>query len=322
MSHQMILRLCFATLICGTLKTSAYAEGPRSAKRPMLKSDHGDVAIFPADNPWNQDVSKLPVHPLSAKYLASIGWNKPLHPDFGTEWEGAPNGIPFVVVPGDQKKVAVQFEYADESDAWPYPIPNDPPIEGGPDAAPDSDRHVLIIDPTNKKLYELYQAIPLAGGRWQAGSGAIFDLDSNQLRPAGWTSADAAGLPIFPGLVRYDEIVEQGELRHALRFTARRTQRAYIAPARHYASRSDDPDLPPMGLRVRLKADYDVSKFPKPCQVILHGLKTYGMFLADNGSDWFLSGSPDPRWDDEMLATLKRVKGSDFEAVETGPLER
>jgi hypothetical protein len=301
---------------------TACAEHPQSAKRPTLKTDHGDVAIFPADNPWNQDVSKLPVHPLSAKYLASIGGNKPLHPDFGTDWEGAPNGIPFVAVPGDQKKIAVQFEYADESDAGPYPIPHDPPIEGGPDAAPDSDRHVLIIDPKNKKLYELYQVIPLAGGRWQAGSGAIFDLDSNQLRPAGWTSADAAGLPIFPGLARYDEIVEQGELRHALRFTARRTQRAYVAPARHFASRSDDPELPPMGLRVRLKADYDVSKFPKPCQVILHGLKTYGMLLADNGSDWFLSGSPDPRWDDEMLATLKQVKGSDFEAVETGPLER
>jgi hypothetical protein len=298
------------------------ANAPLSAQPPVLKSPHGDVQIFPADNPWNQDVSKLPVHRLSQQYMESIGLNKPLHPDFGAEWEGAPNGIPFITVPGDQKKVSVEFEYDDESDPGPYPIPSDPPIEGGPKAPPDSDRHLLVIDAKNKKLYELYQLNSVGNGRWKAGSGAIFDLTSNKLRPAGWTSADAAGLPIFPGLVRYDEIVEQGELRHALRFTARKTQRAYIAPARHFASKSKNPDLPPMGLRVRLKADYDISGFPKPAQVILQGLKTYGMLLADNGSDWFISGAPDSRWDDDALATLKRVKGNAFEAVETGVLEK
>jgi hypothetical protein len=309
-----------ATLVC--ISTTASAEDPRNGKRPFLKTEFGEVEIFPADNPWNQDVSKRPVHALSGKYLESIGLNKPLHPDFGTVYEGAPNGIPFVAVPGDQPKIKVEFEYPDESDPGPYPIPKDPPIEGGPNADEDSDRHVLLIDPKNKKLYELYQAIPLGNGQWKAGSGAIFDLASNKLRPAGWTSADAAGLPIFPGLARYDEIVERGELRHALRFTVKKTQRAYISPARHFASRSNDPNLPPMGLRLRLKADYDISKFAKPCQVILQGLKTYGLLLADNGGDLFVTGAPDPRWDDDALNTLKRVKVKDFEAVETGPLEK
>ena len=224
-----------------------------------------------------------------------------------------------MLVPGNQPKLRVQFQYPDESDAGPYPIPRDPPIEGGPKAPLDSDRHILMIDYHNKKLYELFNAVPTKDG-WRAGSGAIFDLTSNQLRPAGWTSADAAGLPIFPGLVRYDEVMEKGEIRHALRFTVRRTQRGYIGPARHWASRSRDRNLPPMGLRVRLRADYDTSRFPKSARVILECLKKYGMLLADNGGNWFITGAPDPRWNDDDLHTIKRVKGSDLEAVDTGPL--
>jgi len=274
---------------------------------------------FPDDNPWNQDVLQEPVDPNSAALIASIGLDTGLHADFGTVWNGAPNGIPYVVVPGTQPKVPVRFEYADESDPGPYPVPPDAPIEGGPTS--DGDRHILTVDADNWLLYELFAAYPENGGsRWRAGSGAIFNLNSNELRPAGWTSADAAGLPILPGLVRYDEAVEQGAIRHALRFTARRTRRAYVAPARHYASRITDPNVPPMGMRVRLKASFDVSGFPPPVQVILQAMKTYGMFLADNGSDWFVSGAPDPRWNDDQLATLRRVRGRDFEVVKMGPI--
>jgi len=273
---------------------------------------------FPEDNPWNQDISRRPVDPNSDRYLASIGLDAHLHPDFGTFWEGVPSGIPYVVVSGTQKKVPVTFEYADESDPGPYPIPADAPIEGGPDS--DGDRHVLVLDRDHWMLYELFAAYPNGDGSWRAGSGAIFDLSSNQLRPDGWTSADAAGLPIFPGLVRYDEVMEQKAIRHALRFTARQTRRAYVHPATHFASASRDPNLPPMGLRVRLKADYDISSFPPPVQVILTALKKYGMFLADNGGNWFLSGAHDPRWNDEELATLKRVQGRDLEVVQLGEI--
>jgi hypothetical protein len=272
--------------------------------------------VFPADNPWNRDVSHLPADPASRQILASIGLDRALHPDFGTVWNGAPNGIPYCIVPGNQPRVRVTFEFADESDPGPYPIPPDAPVEGGPDA--QGDRHILVIDRDNWRLYELFAATKDGAG-WHAGSGAIFDLSSNALRHEGWTSADAAGLPIFPGLVRYDEVMEQREIRHALRFASRHTRRAYIWPARHFASRSDDPALPPMGLRVRLRADYDISSFPRPAKVILTALKRYGMLLADNGGDWFLSGAPDPRWSDEELGTLKRVKGADFEVVRVGP---
>jgi hypothetical protein len=288
---------------------------------PHLKTKFGDLEIFPHDNPWNQDISKLKVHANSRDYVTSIGLEKGLHPCFGTVWNGAPNGIPYVVVAGDQAKLPVEFEYPDESDKGPYPIPPDAPIEGGRDAPKDSDRHVLVLDYPHKKLYELFHAFP-SGGGWKAGSGAIFDLTSNKLRPAGWTSADAAGLPIFPGLVRYDEVVEQGEIRHALRFTCRRTQRAYIAPATHWASSSRDLKLPPMGLRVRLRADYDISPYPKSVRVILTALKKYGMYVADNGGDWFITGAPDKRWNDDELNLLKRVKGRDLEAVDTGSLVR
>lgn len=275
--------------------------------------------LLPADNPWNTDISQYPVHPNSDNYLATIGLNKGLHPDFGTEWEGAPIGIPYVLVRGDQPKVPITFEYDDESDPGPYPIPPDAPIEGGPDSS--GDRHVLVVDVDNKRLYEVFAAYPVNGGEsWSAGSGAVFDLTSNALRPLYWTSADAAGLPILPGLVRYDEVVEKGEINHALRFTCAQTQRAFILPATHFASDSTDPDRPPMGLRVRLKADFDITPFSPRVRVILTAMKRYGMFVADNGSDWYVSGAPDPRWDDDELHQLDAVKGSDFEAVYTGEL--
>lgn len=275
------------------------------------------VQMFPADNPWNQDISSLPVHPNSANYLASIGLDAGLHADFGTVWNGAPNGIPYTVVSGSQARVPVTFDYDDESDPGPYPIPSDAPIEGGPNGT--GDRHVTVVDVDNKKLYELFSAYPTANG-WTAGSGAIFDLTSNTLRPAGWTSADAAGLPILPGLVRYDEAVELGEIRHALRFTVSRSQRAYISPATHFASSRTDANLPPMGLRVRLKASFDVTPYPPAVQTILRAMKTYGMFVADNGSNWYVSGAPDSRWSDDDLHTLGSVRGRDFEVVYTGEL--
>ncbi|HSU15340.1 hypothetical protein [Longimicrobium sp.] len=270
---------------------------------------------FPADNAWNRDVSGDPVDANSATLIAACGSAATgLHPDFGTVYDGAPNGIPYVVVAGSQARVPVTFDYADESDPGPYPVPPGAPIEGG--ASSSGDRHVLVIDRDNWKLYELYDAHPLNGGAsWHAGSGAVFDLASNALRPAGWTSADAAGLPIFPGLVRYDEVVEQKAIRHALRFTCPVTRRAYVAPARHWASSRTDAGLPPMGMRVRLKAGFDVSGFSPNVRVILNAMKTYGMLLADNGSAWYVSGAPDPRWSDDDLATLRNVKASDFEVV-------
>jgi hypothetical protein len=293
---------------------------PKSAV-PVLKTRLGDVEIFTANNDWNRDISALPVHKMSSTWVRSIGLSDHLHPDFGPMWRGSPIGIPYVLVDSDQPKVKVNFEYDDESDPGPYPIPKNAPIEGGHDASYESDRHIIMIDPKKKLLYELFQAIPDPVFGWRAGSGAIFDLSSDKLRPDGWTSSDAAGLPVFPGLVRYDEVAE-GEIRHAIRFTVERTQRAYIHPARHFASRHTTPTLPPMGLRVRLRADYDLSKFPPSAKVVLTALKKYGMLLADNCSNWFISGVPDSRWQNDDLATLKRVKGRDFECVYTGPLKK
>jgi hypothetical protein len=277
------------------------------------------VRFFPPDNPWNQDISAAPVDPNSAALIAAIGVDRGLHPDFGTVYDGAPNGIPITVVDSSQPRVPVSFEYADESDPGPYPLPPDAPIEGGPQST--GDRHVLVFDRDAGLLYELFAAYPDGSGTsWRAGSGAIFDLNSNDLRPDGWTSADAAGLPILPGLVRYDEVVQQGLIPHALRFTTRRTRRAYVSPARHFASTITDPNVPPMGMRVRLRASFDISPFPASVQVILTALKTYGMFVADNGSDWFISGAPDPRWSDDELATIRRVTGRNFEVVRMGAL--
>lgn len=257
---------------------------------------------------------EAPIDRLSQRILQRVGLDKPLHPEFGGLYEGKPNGIPYVVVPGTQPKVPVSFRYREESDRGPYPVPPDAPIEGGPTGR--GDRHVLVIDRDHGILYELFAAHPVANGRrWEAEGGAIFDLRSNRLRPLGWTSADAAGLPIFPGLVRYDEVVGLGVVRHAFRFTVARTRKAYVHPARHFASTATGIDLPPMGMRVRLKAAYDASGFPPQARVILEALKIYGMLLADNGGDWFITGTPDQRWDDEDLAALKRVKVGDFEVI-------
>ncbi len=263
----------------------------------------------------------LPVHPQSADLIDSIGRDTPFHADFSSGiWppdDGGPIGIPYVVVPGDQPPVEVTFEYESESDPGPYPIPPNPPIEGGPDS--DGDRHILIIDAADCVLYELYAAYTLPDGRWQAGSGAIFDLNSNDLRPDGWTSADAAGLPILPGLVRYDEVAS-GAINHALRFTAPRTRRAYIWPARHFASDDSDPSLPPMGLRLRLRPGYDLTGLDPQVAIILRAMQQYGIILADNGSPWHISGAPDERWDNDVLRQLARLRGSDFEVVDVSRL--
>jgi hypothetical protein len=273
--------------------------------------------VFPASNAWNQRVDGLPVAADSARLVQSIGLGAGVHADFGSGlYEGRPIGIPFDVVSRATARVRVAFDYADESDRVRYPIPRSVHIEGG--RASDGDRHALLLDRDTCKLYELYALYPRGGG-WHAGSGAVWNLRSNALRAAGWTSADAAGLPIFPGLARYDEVA-RGVIDHALRFTASRTRRAYVYPARHYASSSDDPSLPPMGLRVRLKADVDISGFPRQSRVVLQALKTYGMILADNGSSWYVSGAPSPKWSNDDLHALGRITGADFEVVDTSSL--
>lgn len=276
--------------------------------------------VFPSDNPWNEDISTAPVDSNSANLIASIGLNTGLHPDFGTVYNGAPNGIPYVVVSNSQLRVPINFTaYGDESDPGPYPVPASAPIEGGPGS--DGDRHVLVIDRDDWKLYELDYAFPMNNGAsWNANCGAIFHLNSNALRPAGWTSADAAGLPIFPGLVRYDEVFEQGVIRHAIRFTVHDSRRAYVSPARHWASTLTSANLPPMGMRVRLKASFDISGYSPAMQVILRAMKQYGMIVADNGSNWYFSGAPDPRWNDDELSSLKSIKGSNFEVVQMGAI--
>lgn len=270
--------------------------------------------VLPADSIWNTRVDRLPVDADSNAYVATIGASDTVHADFGSgEWDGGPIGIPFTTVPSAQPRVQVSFYYDDESDPGPYPVPPDAPIEGGPDA--DGDRHVLVVDREACVLYELYDAWPQADGSWAAGSGAVYDLNSNALRQAGWTSADAAGLPILPGLVRYEEVAA-GSIEHALRFTAPETRDVYTWPARHYASDHWEPEYPPMGQRFRLKPEFDISGFEPEVQVILRALKTYGMMLADNGSAWFISGAPDERWDNDVLHQLHQVPGSAFEAVD------
>jgi hypothetical protein len=272
----------------------------------------GGCPMFPADNPWNRDISSDPVDVNSADYIASIGSTTHLHADFGADLT---YGIPFSVVPGTQPFVPITFTaYGSESDPGPYPVPANAPVEAG------SDRHVLTLDSGNCTLYEMYNASKDPGGPgWFADSGAVFDLGSNALRPDGWTSADAAGLPILPGLVRYDEVAA-GAIDHALRFTVAQSQKAYVHPATHYASSSTNANLPPMGMRVRLKANYDISRFTGEARVVLNALKKYGMMVADNGSNWYISGSTDTRWDDNDLNQLKTVPGSAFEVVQLGSI--
>jgi len=270
--------------------------------------------VFPKSNAWNRDISKAPVDPRSSQYIASIGRGTGLHPDFGSGQYGN-YGIPFRVVGKNQKRFPVRFTaYGDESDRGPYPIPLNTRIEGG------SDNHVIALQRGSCRLYELYRA-QRGSGRWLADSGAKFDLRSNKLRPAGWTSADAAGLPIFPGLARADE-ASSGRITHAIRVTVSESQRGYVHPARHFASSSNDRSLPPMGLRLRLKAGYGLSGFSGQALALMKAFKKYGMIVADNGSDWYFSGTPDKRWNDDVLDQLKSVPGRAFEAVKTGPIHR
>lgn len=323
-----------------TVSLAGYELNPVSVQPPTAKIQLGSLQLFlpavyngrqlngptlagcpllPANHVLNARVDQLPLDPRSNDYISSIGANVSLHPDFGSgEWEGGPIGIPFNLVGEDQPLVDVAFGYPDESDPGPYPIPVSPLIEGG--AQSEGDRHVLVLDSDACKLYELWNAYPQDNGSWVAGSGAIFDLRSNALRPDGWTSADAAGLAILPGLVRYEEVAA-GSIQHAIRFTAQRTQRAYRWPARHYASTITDVKVPPMGQRFRLKDTFNTSDFSPQVRVILEALKVYGLVLADNGSNWYLSGAPHPNWDnDTLVRELKRVHGSDFEAVNVSGL--
>jgi hypothetical protein len=281
----------------------------------------GGCTVFPATSVWNQRVDKLPLESDSATLIASIGLANGVHADFGSGlWDGSRIGIPYAVVHGKTTaRSRLSFEYADESDKGPYPIPANVPIEGAPGHLDSGDRHALIVDADSCRLYELY-ALQRSGTHWTAGSGAIFNLRSNALRPAGWTSADAAGLPILPGLARWDGDAATGAIRHALRFTAERTRRAYVYPARHYASSSTDPSLPPMGLRVRLKASIDISKLPPQARIVAQAMKTYGLILADNGSSWYVSGAPSPHWSNDQLHALGTLHGSDFEVVDTSSL--
>lgn len=298
----------YLLLLCGLI--AAFVIPANAASSPSI----GGVSIFPPDDIWNVPVDTLPVDPHSADYVKNIGTTAYLHPDFGSGlWEGSPMGIPYNIVSGAQLKKTVTFDYADESDPGPYPIPDNPVMEGG------SDRHILILDRDNHMLYELFAAVKQPDGSWDAGSGAIFNLSDYRLRPAGWTSADAAGLAILPGLVRYDEVAA-GEIDHAIRFTAPSTQRAYVWPARHYASSITNTAYPPMGQRFRLKSSFDTSGYPAQARVILEALKKYGMILSDNGAPWYITGAPDDRWDNDALHTLQQLKGSDFEAVDSSSL--
>jgi hypothetical protein len=291
--------------------------GGSAAPAIASASNVGGCQVFPSNNPWNQNVSKLPVRSDSATLVGRIsatGGRTMLHPDFGG---GGAYGIPFKVVPSTQPRVPIHYTaYGDESDPGPFPIPANAPVEGG--SSSTGDRHVLVVQQATCHLFELYDA-HWRGSGWDAASGANWNLASNKLRPLGWTSADAAGLPILAGLARYNE-VHSGVINHALRFTVAKTQHGYILPATHAASSSTDPTLPPMGLRLRLKASYDLSRFHGQSLVILRALKQYGMIVADNGGSWFITGAADPRWNDDDLNQLKTVPGSAFQAVNTGPI--
>jgi hypothetical protein len=308
----------------GSTPTTAVAPSanPSSTESPEVSatstaspSPLGSCPIFPADNIWHTDVSRLPGRSNSAVVIASIGLDDQVHADFGSGlWEGGPIGIPITTVRSGQAKVRVSFEYADESDQGPYPIPASAKIEGGPDA--DGDRHVILLDKTRCTAYELFAAYPQSDGSWRAGSGASFDLRSNDLRPRGWTSADAAGLSILAGLVRYEEVAA-GRIDHAIRITAPRTATSYVWPARHAASDLADPNLPQMGTRLRLRPEVSIAGLPRQARIVAAAMKRYGVIVADNGSPWYISGAPDERWDNDALHALDRFSGRDFEVVDT-----
>ena len=302
----------------GAATGGATASGAPPTGSTTAPGPGGTCTILPADNVWHADVSRLPVHASSAAYIASIGASAPGHADFGSGLiDGAPFGIPVTTIPAGQARVPMSFEYADESDPGPYPVPRNALIEGGPDAT--DDRHVILYDPAGCRLYELYDAHPRADGSWHAGSGAIYDLRANRLRPAGWTSADEAGLPILPGLVRYDEVAA-GHIDHAIRVTAPAVRSSYIWPARHPGHGGTGANLPPNGLRLRLKSTVDVSRMPAQARVVAEALKRYGAILADTGSSWFFTGTQDERWNNDALRALANLHGSDFEAVDSSGL--
>ncbi len=294
-------------------QTSKPAPVPTEQDKALAK-----LQVFPKDDLWNKDISKEPVDPQSNAIIAKIGTTKSLHPDWGKGY-----GMPFQFVDAKTPRVTPKFHYADESDKGPYPIPEHPLVEGAPDptSTTEGDRHMLCVDLEGQKLYELFGCY-LKNNQWECGSGAIFDLSkvSYGQRPKGWTSTDAAGLSVFAGLMRYDEVAIKKEVTHAVRFTVRTSRHAYVPPASHFAAQSNDATLPPMGMRVRLKASFDISGFSPDMQVILKGLKTYGMIVADNGGDWFITGAADPRWNNDDINTLKKVKGSDLEVVKMGPV--
>jgi hypothetical protein len=297
--------------------TLAAVLGPSMVAARPLPGAPG-CPVFPPSNPWNQRVDRVPATGNSAALIAAIGLSAPVHPDFGSGlYGGAPIGIPYAVVSRHTRRVPVSFQYASESDGHLYPLPPEVPVEGG--RASTGDRHVIVVDRDSCLDYELFSAYPHRGRGWTAGSGAIFNLRSNHLRPAGWTSADAAGLPILPGLARYDEVA-RGAIDHALRFTAPCTARAYVYPARHYAATCGHGIYPPMGLRVRLKATVNISRLPYQARVVAEALKRYGMILGDNGSPWYISGAPDRRWSNDALHLLDRLRGRDFEVVDTTSL--
>jgi hypothetical protein len=303
-------------LLIAAVALGAPAARPSIAASASKGPHEYGCPILPASDPLNQEIAHAPVSPRSAEYIASIGLGAHLHPDFGRDPE---YGIPYTVVASNQRKLPVRFtEFGQESNPGPYPVPLDAPVEGG--SASSGDRHVLVLQRGSCRLYELYNAHPTRSG-WEAGSGAVFNLRSTRLRPEGWTSADAAGLPIFPLLVRYDE-VRSGQIDHALRVTVPRTQRGYIHPATHFASDGSQASLPPMGLRLRLKSSFSLKRFSGQALVILQALKRYGLIVADNGSPWYITGAPSEHWDEESLLEIERLSGADFEAVQSGPIIR
>ena len=308
--NSIILDILILLLLISGCKKDTDKDGTQIPNEIAL----GNLQVFPANNPWNTDISKEATDPNSDNIIASIGNNVNLHPDFGTVWENSPIGIPYNLVGKNQPLAIIKFQYTSESDPGPYPIPPDALTESG------TDKHILVIDTANLKLYELFNATRNQDNSWNAGSGAVYDLTSNTLRPDYWTSADAAGLPIFPGLVRYDEVVGKGTINHALRFTVQHTRNGFIHPATHAASNSNNNNYPPMGMRVRLKSGFDISGFAPHVQVILLALKKYGMFVADNGSNWYISGAPDSRWDDDELGELKSIPGNNFEVIKMGTI--
>lgn len=274
--------------------------------------------VLPADSVWHADIRRLPVHARSGQWISHMSPTRRLHPDFGPSYgaQSVPYGIPVTVVAGTHAKVAVHFDYASESDRGPYPLGSDTQIEGGPSA--DGDRHAVVVDRDTCRLYETF-ATRQTGTSWYAGSGAIWNLQSNALRPSGWTSADAAGLPILPGLLRYDEVAA-GVVDHAIRFTTDKTDQRFLWPARHQAGSVNDPSYPPMGARFRLKAGYSLAGLRPDTVAVATAMKTYGLILADNGSPWYFQGTADPRWQSPLLDELKQIPASAFEAVDESRL--